>query len=277
MAILICMRSLPYSAAAVRFGGLVAALWQSPVTLLTVVADLAAVPAAEAAMVPAGSMLASVPGRVTDITYKVRSGPVAEEILDEATDPVYRLIVLGANLVPSLLQVWSGGVTRRVAARSPAAVLVVKPPVDDPPQLRRILICAAGGGRDRPVVTLAADLAAPAGANVSVLHVADPIPAMYSGLTGMAESLDQLLRSDTPVARQLRWCARYLAGRQITGDLQLRHGPVVDEILREAAAGDYDLVVLGSSSRASTLRRLLAQPITQHLIENAPCSVLMAH
>ena len=78
---LICIRQLPYAAPTVAFGGLIARLLNSPLTLLTVIADDTQRQLAEAGISDAQELLCG-----QDITSKLRSGDPLAEILKEAQE-----------------------------------------------------------------------------------------------------------------------------------------------------------------------------------------------
>jgi nucleotide-binding universal stress UspA family protein len=140
--------------------------------------------------------------------------------------------------------------------------------------LDRILICTAGEV-DQGVVRVGARLAQRAEAETTVLHVANPVPTMYTGLEAMEETLPELLQRDTPVAGHLRDSARRLAEKEVEAEVQLRYGEATDQILREARSGDYDLVVIGPGAPAGSLRRFLMTEVTSEVVARAPCPVLV--
>ncbi len=142
--------------------------------------------------------------------------------------------------------------------------------------LNRLLICTGGTQSSRNVVQFGARLAALAQAEVTVMHVAKTIPAMYAGLHEMEETLEELLQTDTPLARHLRWAAGQLDGVGVQGRISLRRGLAVDEIVRESTEGGYDLVIIGAPDEGSRLRFLLSPAIASQLVNRVPCSILVA-
>ncbi|HSO12898.1 MAG TPA: universal stress protein, partial [Anaerolineales bacterium] len=55
-----------------------------------------------------------------------------------------------------------------------------------------------------------------------------------------------------------------------------REGHIVEQILSEIRAGDYDLICMGSSYSAHSLRQLYTPNVTAEVAEIAHCPVLMA-
>ena len=126
-----------------------------------------------------------------------------------------------------------------------------------------------------PVIETGAWLAGATHARATLLHVASPVPSMYTGLGEIEETLPELLQTRTPVAGHLRHGAEILARHQVSAALKLRYGVVADEILREALEGDYDLIVIGASGTAGRLKGWLLGNVTRQVVERARCSVLV--
>jgi nucleotide-binding universal stress UspA family protein len=143
------------------------------------------------------------------------------------------------------------------------------------PGLKRILICTGGLEVAEPVIETGAQLAGVAHAQATLLHVVSPIPSMYTGLDEIEETLPDLLRTATPIARHLQHGAEILTRHQVTAELKLRYGVVADEILREAHEGNYDLIVIGVVKTASRLKRWLLGDVTREIVDRALLPVLV--
>jgi nucleotide-binding universal stress UspA family protein len=61
----------------------------------------------------------------------------------------------------------------------------------------------------------------------------------------------------------------------VSGEITIRHGIVSEEILREAAEHDYDLLVIGARAEMSLLTELLMEKVTPQIVEHALHSVLV--
>ncbi len=267
MKTLICVRDLPHAAATVHFGGLMAGVQRTPVALMTVMVGDDTEDEAEHRLAQAGELLGA-----PTVDMKIRKGEPAAEILEEVEAEGYNLIVVGARTGMSVLRsLFARPVARRVAKEARVCVLVVN---QDRLRLGRILFCTAGE-LDEDVITVGARVAKAAEADVTLLHVANPVPSMYTGLEAMEETLEELLQTDTPVAGHLRRAARYLAGEGVKAELQLRHGVAQDEILREAEKGNYDLIVIGPGPMSGSLRNLVMDNVTAQVVDHAPCPVLV--
>jgi nucleotide-binding universal stress UspA family protein len=267
MRTLICIRQLPHSKDTLRFGSLVAKLEDATISLMTVVDDDSAIPQAEAGLIEARTLL-DRPGA----SIKVRKGNVRAEILKESQENEYDLIVLGAHVVAGFLDTFLGTVTGKVADKATTSVLVAR---ECKPDLKRILVSVGGQKLNRKLIETGANLAEAAGAALTALHVTAPVPSMYTGLEGMEETLEEMLQTDTPIAQHLRWIAKYLADRGIESEIEIRHGAIADEIVREAIKGKHDLVILGASALEGPLQSLMTEKISPRVVDKAPCSVFV--
>ena len=67
----------------------------------------------------------------------------------------------------------------------------------------------------------------------------------------------------------------YLRERGIASEMQIEHGDPVEEIVRVAQEGGYDLIVTGSHGRGPIGEALLGS-VSKALVRTAPCAVLVA-
>ena len=299
MKILLCVAGMPYAEAAVSFGGLIARITQSLVTLLHVAPRLPSFPpqvggdeeeaTGEKVLARAREMLVSA--NHLSVDTRLRHGDPTATILAEAQEGDYDLIVMGARKEVGLTQRLLGSVAQAVVRRALTSVPVVKPAKPEPrpepcPErrsaygrravegLKRILICTGGLDVANPVIESGAQLAGTACAQATLPYVTSPTASMYAGLE-VEDTLPRLLGTDTPVARHLRHGTETLARRQVAAELRLRHGIVADEILCETRRGNYGLVVIGTSGAAGRLRAWLLGNVTRQVVEHASCSVLV--
>lgn len=267
MRMLLCISGMPHAETTARFGGLIARVTQSSVTLLHVARRKEDRMAGERALARAREMMSDLP-----VDTLVSEGDPTEEIAAKTREGGYDLVVIGTPKVFGIEQRLLGSVTLQVVRRVPVSVLVVR---RAPPALQRVLICTSGWGVAEPVVETGAWLAGVAGAGATLLYVANPVPSMYTGLNEMEERLPELLQADTPIARHLRHGAEILARHQVTAELELRHGLPADEILYEAHHGAYDLIVIGASRTEGRLKSWLLGNVTREVVEYALCPVLV--
>ncbi|MCP4363352.1 MAG: universal stress protein [Chloroflexi bacterium] len=264
---LICVGGLPYAETTVKFGALVAGQKQSSLTLLKVVESAGERPSAEKMLREARELIAQ-----PEVEVQVRQGNPAAEIIEESREGEYELIVLGAHVVQSFLDYFMRSVTDAVTKQASVSVLVVKA---EKANLNRLLVCTGGQDNSNSVVTFGAELAQAAGANVGLLHVTDPVPAMYAGLETMEETLSALLESNTPLAQHLNWGSELMREYGVSAKLKLCQGIVSEEIVQEADEGGYDLVVVGGRVESNFWNDLLLGTIVPQILHHVPCSVLV--
>jgi len=140
--------------------------------------------------------------------------------------------------------------------------------------------CAIGAAR-RAMALLAADSA------VTVLSVVDVRAEVAVGGTGLlgAEPLAMPMADPTVAAEldeALTEGAREAVRRTLTAlgdapsqpEVLVAHGDPATEIVRVAADGNYDVVVVGSHG-AGFLKRVLVGSVSNHVVHHAPCPVLV--
>jgi nucleotide-binding universal stress UspA family protein len=268
MKTLICIRRLPYSEPTVKFGGLIAGLEDSPITVLTVINKGRDKTKSKIDLEQALSIL----GR-EDVEIRIRKGDVLSEILKEAREGDYEIVVVGTQEVDRLLDALFGTVTGKIAGKAPSSVLVVRG--DRPVKLDKMLIAIGGQKMNQEVIKVGARIARASQAIVRVLYVTSPVPTMYTGLNEMEETLEELLQTDTPIARYLRWSAQYLANQGLDAKLEKAQGVDTDEIMRQALQGGYDLLVIGASAARGIFGRIFTEQVAPQVVERSPCSVLV--
>ena len=267
MKILMAVAGLPYGEATLRLGGILTRALAAELTLLTVVPPRGDATAAQETLQAAADLLADL-----NPVLQTAAGPPAQAILRRAEEGGCDLLVIGAKERPSLPEFVLGTVAQRVVADAPCSTLVVKGARD---AISRILVCTGGKPQGEDAVQMGATLARATGSAVTLLHVTAPIPAMYTGLAEMEEHLDEFLRTDTPEARHLKRGAQILQTEDVPGEVEIRHGAVVEQILREARRGDYDLIVVGATARRALAGYLLGD-VGRKVVELARRPVLVA-
>jgi nucleotide-binding universal stress UspA family protein len=145
-----------------------------------------------------------------------------------------------------------------------------------PEAVRRILVCSGGRPISEQVITTGAWLAELTGAEVTLLHVSSAVPSMYTGLTAMDGSIEELLSSNTPAAQHLLHSLELFREHEIKTTFELRQGSVHEEIVRAVQRVGYDLVVIGPSAPSTSLNHLFTIRVAEKILRLSPCSVLVA-
>lgn len=208
------------------------------------------------------------------IETKIRTGKPARQIVQEATEGEYRLIVLGFRQAPSTLKRIFGSTVEQVVTRAPCPVLVAKGVKGD---LNHVLICdsgAEGASLINRFIRQMRELVTP-DLQVSVLHVMSQMSA-GPGVPGweLRANAEELMKAHTPEGELLEQDANVLETSNIHPRVVLRHGFVVDEIIAEASLGNYGLIVIGAHRRQGWQSYLL-DDLAQQIIAEADRPVLM--
>ncbi len=267
MKILLYVQSLSFSKPAIMCARMFAQLTDSPLTLLHVVQRPSITGSLQNSMAHTRGLLPEA-----QVTTRVRRGSAPVEILAEIKEGDYDLVIVRARKKINFASRWRRTVGRLIAREAPISVLIVK---RECPRIEHILICTGGKGISEEVIQTGTRFAQAANAHATLLHVATPLPTMYTGLEKMEETLPELLTTDTPVSQHLREAAEEFAQHQVEADLELRRGTIAEEILREAHRGNYNLIIIGASGTHKGLSKWLLGDVTKEIVDRAACSVLV--
>ena len=198
-------------------------------------------------------------------------GNILDSLKDELRRKNYDMMLMGVHrrrkLFPSDFRILVNKIFRSCSI----PIMLVRRVSD---RFERMLVCTGGLESAERVVELSAKLAGTAKLKATLLNVASAVPSMYTGLGEMEETIEELLVTETPLARHLRRSAEMLASKDIEAVVEVRHGDVVEVIIEEAAVGKYDLIVVGESG-ARKLSGMLLGNVTQQIINRAASAVLV--
>jgi nucleotide-binding universal stress UspA family protein len=196
----------------------------------------------------------------------VRLGPAAVVLQAAARDRGAGLLVLGGKH-HTALERWLGGSTSLNVVRTtevPVLVTTGSPAT----AIRRVLVAADLSGAARPTLALAERFARLVGAQLRVLSVFEPLPMLPdvppvdpTSYYGMSQDLLQ---------REIWPLIRIRESEKI-----VRHGMVVETLLREATDWKADVLVVGSHGKGWAQRILLGS-VTERLLNDPPTSLLVA-
>jgi nucleotide-binding universal stress UspA family protein len=270
MRVLICSDGMPASAAATRVGGIISRAAGADTVLL----GIAEQPADETPLRQAIDREA-VQLRQNSVEPKIviRAGDPIREILNETSDSAYDLVVIGAQHKGNNGPYWRSEKTYEVIKAIAPPVLVALGQCD---ALKRVLVCTGGRAFIDEALKLTGSVAAALGASVTLLHVMAEPPAMYADLVRMEEDLDRLLESKSELGENLRKQKAALEALGVRAEVRIRHGLVLDQVFREIAEGDYDLVVTGSSRARGVVRHYIMGDLTRKILNRANCPILVA-
>jgi nucleotide-binding universal stress UspA family protein len=262
MRILVATGGAQHSEIAVRQVAELGKVMPVSATVLTVIKHAEDQKDADAVLAKSADILRQTCERVST---KSRVGSVGEEIVAEGESGRYDLIVLGQRPSRSIFARFRGQVTRYVVDHSTLPILIAK---GQPQPLERILICDSGAKSPSLLQQFRLHLPGILGnvKDITVLHVMSQISA-YPTVMGadLTASAEDLMKSHSPEGTWLEQDVEYLEQMQLSTTAKVRHGLVIDEIVAEARAGNYDLVVIGAH-RTENLPRFLLDDQARELV-----------
>ena len=263
---------LLHSQATLRFGAWIAERNNEPPSLITVIRSEADRHQADSILTSAAQMLQPT---LPSIQTKVRIGHPAEEIIREAEERDYDLVIVGERQHHGLVtRFLLGSTTVRVVEHAPCPVIIAKGKIGP---IRRILLCDSGIEAPSLLNRFVAQLAdlIKGEEEVAVLHVMSQISA-GPGIRGqqLRADAEELIKNQAPEGELLEQDIRLLRDLNLDPYPKVRHGLIVDEILAEARDGDYDLVVIGAH-RGEGWRRILLDDLAHQIIVQVDRPVLV--
>ena len=268
MRVLICSDGSDQADRAVRFGATIAGACLAEATLLGIV-ELQGHADAILDSLKRGQALLQDKGISAELVTKV--GNPIEEIVRRTAEAPFDLVVIGAVRKERRGLFWLSSKAYKIVKEVQPPVLIVAGKASG---LKRILICSGGRSYIDPAVRLTGSIAKGAAAPITVLHVLPEPPAIYARLPKMQETPDWILRSNSELGLNLRRARDTLQTLGVAAEVKLRHGVVLEEILREIAEGEYDLVVTGSALSRG-LRTYMLGDVSREVVNRASCPVLV--
>jgi Universal stress protein UspA and related nucleotide-binding proteins len=270
MKILICSDGMPASENATELGALLSDPLKAEITLLGIAEKSTDERLLREALEKQEQSLRTENARLDII---VRAGEPVRQILDQTSKTNYELVIIGARWTGATGHYWRSEKTYEVIKAIQPPVLVA---IGERKQLKRFLVCTGGKEFIEQAVQFTGEIAAALGASVTLLHVMAEPPAIYVNLVQLEENVDQLLESKSELGTNLLRQKRELERLAVPAELRLRHGIVIDQVFEEVRAGDYDLIVTGTSRARGLLGHYLMGDLTRSILNRANCSVLVA-
>jgi nucleotide-binding universal stress UspA family protein len=269
MKILFCSDGSGQAENAVRFGALIAAACRAETSILGIVEKHGQEDALLQALRRAQDILK---GFHLNAELIIRAGRPVREIVNRTRETRYDLVVIGAVRNGARGPLW-------MSARAYKIIESVEPPVlaviGERTRLRRILLCTGGTPQANATVQFTGDIARQVGATIRLLHVVAEPPAVYANLIKSEEDTGQLLESNSVLGRSLCHQKQLLEDMGVPGEVHVRHGLVLSELLAELRQTDYDLVVSGSSPVGGKLRAYAMGNVTREIVNRAELPVLV--
>ncbi len=157
---------------------------------------------------------------------------------------------------------------------------VVESPILYVPVLRwpvqRLLVCLGGLGYATGIEHLSLSLAKILKAQVTVMHVVEPMTLDYPTSRQVHDHWQEILKTDTPQGKNLRQAMQELEAAGITAEFHVRRGNIIHEVMDEIKNQSYQMVGMGSQYSTHSLRHLYLPNVTAEVAESANCPILTA-
>ncbi len=269
MRILLCSDDTPHSEPALRLGERLTLSLRAALTLL--IAS------------PQSSPSPTFVARITDICMRLGAAGIScmsisrldaprRALIAQSKAASYDLVIMGL-LEPKRWQRWLRGSSVRMVLQNVTAPVLVVPA--DRPTPKRILLCSSDLWYPTETIQLVVQIAQATQAEVTLLYVIPRPTLSYPALKEVEDAWGALLQTDTPQGRNLKAGRDALRALGIETWVSLRHGIVGEQIMAEIREGEYDLIALGSTYAAQSMRRFYVPSITNLVVENAHRPVLV--
>ncbi|HDD54848.1 MAG TPA: universal stress protein [Chloroflexi bacterium] len=266
MKILIILDSESYNHPPVLMGKIISKAVSGSVDILVVVPRGGHLENGQAVAQQASLDLGAISSRV--LIEEGENTVVIKRVLENQT---YQLVIVNADRILRLRKTVE--IDPLLIKQSEVSLLITQ---NAKPKIDHILLCTACGEDNYSIVHQAAGLAAALGAAVTMLHVcAGAVPAMYTGLDQIDETVKELLQTDTSYAQYLRKGVEILNENQTESEVKIRRGIPIEEVVRETQIGNYDLVVIGSSAVTRGLKEMLLGNLTIKIIDRVELPILI--
>jgi nucleotide-binding universal stress UspA family protein len=141
-------------------------------------------------------------------------------------------------------------------------------------EIKRILLCSGGGTYIDNAVKFTGPLARACGANVTILNILAEPPAMHARLVSLEEDVRALLDSNCALSKNLRSAKSMIEQSGVEANIRIRHGIVINEILKEASESNCDLIVAGSYPVPDPWRDYVIGNVTRKILNRTDRPVL---
>lgn len=193
-------------------------------------------------------------------------GEPYERIVDLADAENCDVIVMGRRGLRRLERVLVGSVTARVIGHTQRDVLVV--PRNTYIGWKRLLVATDGSRYSRVAVEKAIAFARSYGSQLLIISVVDVPTEFYAEAPKAVEDLVRKAKEYTAEAK------RQAEAAGVKADTFVAEGDADAAIVKLAKEQKAEMMIMGSHGRTG-LRRLLMGSVTEKVIGNAPCPVLV--
>jgi nucleotide-binding universal stress UspA family protein len=263
MRILIATGGTSNASPALRLGAYIAQRVGKVPTILTVIRQPTDYPSAQSIIAEGRQLLEPL---LPEVYSRVRLGYPPEEIIREAIEGEYDLVIAGAKQHHDLMSRFRiGSTAERVMEHAPCPVIITRGKSDE---IKRILLCDSGIEDPSLIHRFVTQLGAMISGQeeFTILHVMSQISA-GPGVVGdqLRADAEELIQNHTPEGELLERDLHMLEQLGVHAKPKIRHGLVVEEIWKETRNTNYDLVVIGAH-RGEGWRRILLDDLAHRII-----------
>jgi nucleotide-binding universal stress UspA family protein len=205
------------------------------------------------------------------IRHVTRTEAADAALLAEAQTGSYDLAVFGP-----MRERWSRwvrlGPRSSLSAQLPISSLLVR---GAPMQISRVLLCAGGDETIVADAQLTQRLARRVGATATLLHVLSQLPIVFGVRTPQERLTEAFAATGAPEMINMQAALEALRAGGVSGEIKLRVGLIIDEIVAELQEGQYDLLVVGAHRSQGLVERLLLEDVTRDILGHSPVPVLV--
>lgn len=211
-----------------------------------------------------------------DASGDVLRGRPAAAIVEAARSDGADLIIVGSRGHGAIERMLLGSVSAEIVDHSPIPVLVAREA-----GFTRVVLAWDGSAAASGAARLVREWPIFAGTTVRVVSVTDIETPWWAGfpVPGTVESTALYLESADAVRKQHEELARTMAAELVAAHIDAtaepREGDAATELLRAAAPGATDVIVMGTHGRTG-LARVLLGSVARNVLHHATCSVLIA-
>ncbi|MBI5102943.1 MAG: universal stress protein [Nitrospirae bacterium] len=196
----------------------------------------------------------------------IEEGDPHEQIVDTAEAENCDLIVMGRRGLHRFERALVGSATARVIGYSHKDVLVI--PRDTTVGWKKVLVATDGSKFSAIAVDHAINFAKSYGGELKILSVVDMPDELYSEAPELVDDLGKKAKAFAGAAK------KQAEAEGVAAETFVREAEAYKAILDIATEQKVDTIVLGSHGRTG-LKRLLMGSVTEKVIGNAPCPVLV--
>ena len=161
---------------------------------------------------------------------------------------------------------------RKIIENVPSPIFYAR---EAPLSIKKVLVCFGGLGYTEKAEEIGIRIGKLTGAELTFLHVIPPVEADHLPSKKLDNNQNAMI--DAQPARTLKNAQQHALDNGVKSHVSVRHGNIVNQILKELDGQKYDLICMGSSfSHADNLRHLYAPNVTAEIAESVKCPILTA-